>query len=94
VVVEPEWVAFFPDFVRLQGETVEAMVRAVLAGDREDIAFLAHRASGGLATMGMAWVARQSRAIEKEAHNAPLEQLGRRVESLREHLRKVRVRAP
>jgi signal transduction histidine kinase/DNA-binding NarL/FixJ family response regulator len=94
VVVEPEWVAFFPDFVRLQGETVEAMARAVLAGDREDVAFLAHRASGGLATMGMAWAARQSRAIEKEAHNAPLEQLGRRVESLREHLRKVRVRAP
>jgi two-component system, sensor histidine kinase ChiS len=92
VVVEPEWAGLFPDFVRLQSETVDGMARALLAGDREDVAFLAHRAGGGLATMGMGWAARQSRAIERDALQAPTPDLQQRIETLRQHLRRVRLK--
>jgi len=91
VGVEPDWVEFFPDFVKLQRETVEAMGRALLAGDRQEVGFLAHRAAGGLATMGMGWAARQSRAIEREAAQAAPEVLRQRIDALREHLQRVRL---
>ena len=90
VMVDPEWIEFFPDFMRSQRETVDAMARALDAGDREDVQFLAHRATGGLGTMGLAWAARQTRAVEREALHAPPEELEQRIRVLREHLRKVR----
>jgi signal transduction histidine kinase/DNA-binding response OmpR family regulator len=91
VVVDPEWLEVFPGFMRSQRETVEAMARALAAGDREDVQFLAHRAFGGLATMGLHWAARQSRVVEQEALQGGREELQRRIEALREHLRRVRV---
>ena len=91
VVVDPEWVEVFPGFMRLQRETVDAMARALSAGDREDVQFLAHRAFGGLATMGLHWAARQSRIVEQDALHGAREELERRIDALREHLRKVRV---
>jgi signal transduction histidine kinase/CheY-like chemotaxis protein len=91
VVIDPEWMEVFPGFVRSQRDTVEAMARALAAGDREDVQFLAHRASGGLATMGLHWAARHSRVVEQDALDAPPEELEERIVALREHLRKVRI---
>jgi CheY-like chemotaxis protein len=91
VVVEPAWIDIFPDFVNSQRDSVEAMARALAAGDREDVQFLAHRASGGLATMGLDWAARQCRILEREALEGPLEDLDRRILGLRQHLKNVRI---
>ncbi|MCG2593110.1 response regulator [Ramlibacter sp. XY19] len=91
VIVDPEWLEVFPGFMRSQRETVDAMARALAAGDREDVQFLAHRAFGGLATMGLHWAARQSRVVEQDALHAATEELEHRIAALREHLRKVRV---
>ena len=91
VVVDPEWLEVFPGFIRSQRETVDAMARALAAGDREDVQFLAHRAFGGLATMNLHWAARQSRVVEQDALHASSEELEHRIEALREHLRRVRV---
>ena len=91
ITVEPEWVEVFPDFVKLQRETVEAMARALAAGERQDVQFLAHRATGGLATMGLHWAARQARFVENNALEAAAEELAHRIESLLEHLGKVRI---
>lgn len=91
VVVDPEWVEFFPDLMSYQRDTVEAMARALAAGDREDLQFLAHRAKGGLATMGLDWAARQSRVLERDALTAPAPELERVVAAMREHLVKVRL---
>lgn len=91
IVVDPDWMDVFPGFVQSQRDTVEAMARALAAGDREDVQFLAHRASGGLGTMGLQWAARQCRMIERDALGVPAEALRRRIVGLREHLRNVRI---
>lgn len=91
ITVEPEWAEVFPDFVKLQRETVEAMARALAAGERQDVQFLAHRATGGLATMGLNWAARQARFVENNALEAADEELQLRIDSLQEHLGKVRM---
>ncbi|HEX7889947.1 MAG TPA: response regulator [Ramlibacter sp.] len=91
LVVDPEWMAVFPGFLRAQRDTVEAMGRALAAGDREDVQFLAHRAFGGLASMGLDWASRHSRRIERNALQSPAEDLQRLIEQLREHLRRVRI---
>jgi signal transduction histidine kinase/CheY-like chemotaxis protein len=91
IVVDPDWLEVFPSFVQSQRDTVEAMARALAAGDREDVQFLAHRASGGLGTMGLQWAARQCRMMERDALSVPADALERRIAGLREHLRKVRI---
>ncbi|WP_169420884.1 response regulator [Ramlibacter agri] len=91
VVVDPEWVEFFPDLMSYQRDTVEAMARALAAGDREDLQFLAHRAKGGLATMGLEWAARQSRLLERDALTAPATELEHIIAAMREHLVRVRL---
>jgi CheY-like chemotaxis protein len=91
LVVDPDWMDVFPGFVRSQRDTVEAMARALAAGDREDVQFLAHRAAGGLGTMGLHWASRQSRIVERDALHAPAEALESRIVAMREHLRKVRI---
>jgi signal transduction histidine kinase/CheY-like chemotaxis protein len=91
VVVDPEWMEVFPGFVRSQRDTVEGMARALEAGDREDLQFLAHRASGGLGSMGLHWAARQCRIVERDALHASSPELQRRIVALREHLGKVRI---
>lgn len=91
LVVDPEWMAVFPGFLRAQRDTVDAMARALAADDREDVQFLAHRAYGGLASMGLDWASRQSRKIERAALRLPQEELERLIEQLREHLRRVRI---
>ncbi|MDB5915313.1 MAG: hybrid sensor histidine kinase/response regulator [Ramlibacter sp.] len=91
VIVDAEWADVFPDFVRLQRDTVEAMADALAAGDREDLQFLAHRAYGGLGSMGLHWAAGQSRALEQEAPDAPIESLQGRIVALREHLGTLRI---
>jgi signal transduction histidine kinase/CheY-like chemotaxis protein len=90
VAVDADWIELFPGFLRSQRDTVEAMARALAAGDRDDVQFLAHRATGGLATMGLRWAARQCRVVEQDALRASQEQLQRCIDDLREHLRKVR----
>ncbi|QJW83395.1 response regulator [Ramlibacter terrae] len=91
VVVDPEWMEVFPGFVRSQRDTVEAMARALQTGDREDLQFPAHRATGGLGSMGLHWAARQSRIVEQDALHASSPELERRIVALREHLGKVRI---
>jgi len=91
VLVDPEWMEVFPGFVRSQRDTVEAMNRALETGDREDLQFLAHRATGGLGSMGLHWAARQSRIVEQDALHASSPELERRIVALREHLGKVRI---
>ena len=89
--VDPEWMAVFPGFLKAQRETVEAMARALTAGDREDVQFLAHRAFGGLSSMGLDWAAKQCRAVERDALQGPAPQLERRIAGVREHLARVRI---
>jgi signal transduction histidine kinase/CheY-like chemotaxis protein len=91
IVVDPDWMEVFPGFVQSQRNTVEAMAGALAAGDREDVKFLAHRAGGGLGTMGLQWASRQCRIIERDALTAPVDSLERRIVGLREHLRNVRI---
>lgn len=93
VVVDPEWAEVFPGFVRSQRETVEGMARALAAGSRDEVQFLAHRAFGGLASMGLQWAAAQCRVLESGALEAPSEELHRRIDALREHLGRVRIEA-
>lgn len=90
VAVNPEWLEFFPGFLRSQRETVESMARALAAEDRKQVQFLAHRATGGLATLGLHWAARQSREVEQGALNASAEHLQQRIVALRSHLGRVR----
>lgn len=75
VRIDPEWVGYFPEFRRIQQENVAAMARALAGEDRGQLAFVAHRAFGGLATMGLAWAAAQTRFIEENARTAPLAEL-------------------
>jgi two-component system, sensor histidine kinase ChiS len=93
IVVDPDWMEVFPGFLQSQRDTVEAMARALAAGDREDVQFLAHRAAGGLGTMGLHWASRQCRSLERDALGAAIETLERRIVALREHLRKVRIQS-
>jgi signal transduction histidine kinase/DNA-binding NarL/FixJ family response regulator len=93
VVIDPEWMDVFPGFVQKQRQTVEQMATSLAAGDRADVQFLAHRATGGLATMGLHWAARHCRFVEQRALDAPAEDLQRRIAAVGEHLGKVRVQA-
>lgn len=91
VAVDPEWMEVFPGFVRSQRDTIDAMARALGNGDREDLQFLAHRATGGLGSMGLHWASRQSRIVEQDALHASAGELLPRIEALREHLARVRI---
>ncbi|MDB5750288.1 MAG: hypothetical protein JWP65_709 [Ramlibacter sp.] len=91
VVVDPEWLEVFPGFVRSQRETIASMAAALASGDREDLQFLAHRATGGLGSMGLHWAARQSRIVEQDALHASAGELQPRIEALGEHLGRVRI---
>jgi two-component system, sensor histidine kinase ChiS len=91
VFVEREWEEVFPEFLRLQRESVDGMARALAADAREDLHFLAHRAYGGLAAMGLDWAARQSRILERDALHAAADALLPRIQALREHLATVQV---
>ena len=93
VVIDPEWMEVFPRFVQTQRKTMEQMAAALAAGDRADVQFLAHRATGGLATMGLHWAARHCRFVEQRALDAPVEDLQRRIAAVGEHLGRVRVQA-
>jgi two-component system, sensor histidine kinase ChiS len=91
VVVDAEWSEMFPEFLKLQREAVEAMATATAAGRREDLRFLAHRAYGALAAMGMDWAAGQSRSLEHDAQDAALPQLEAAIRALGEYLARVRI---
>jgi hypothetical protein len=91
--INPEWMDHFPGFLVGQRDTVEAMAQALAAGKREDLHFLAHRASGGLATMGLDWAARQCREVEHKALEGEPDAIAQRISALRDHLAKVRIEA-
>jgi signal transduction histidine kinase/CheY-like chemotaxis protein/HPt (histidine-containing phosphotransfer) domain-containing protein len=91
VVIDAEWAEVFPDFLRMQRETVDAMAGALAAGQRDQLRFLAHRAYGGLGAMGLHWAARQSRSLEHGAAQTALPELEQRVRALRAHLDRLRV---
>jgi CheY-like chemotaxis protein len=93
VVVDPDWLATFPGFVRTQSGNVEAMALALRSGDRERVRFLAHRALGSLSLMGLHWAARQCRTLEQSAEHGSSEELAQRIEALREHLSRVRAQS-
>lgn len=96
ILVDPEWKDFlsvFPEFLRTQRDTVDAMARALAAGDREEVRFLAHRIRGGLLMMGVHWAARQSRVIEQGALNAAAPEIERTILGLRDYLKRVRFAA-
>jgi CheY-like chemotaxis protein len=93
IQVDPEWKDFlnvFPEFLRTQRDTVDAMARALAAGDREEVRFLAHRIRGALLMMGVHWAARQSRAIEQRALHASAPEIERTIQGLRDYLKRVR----
>ena len=90
VRVRAEWVEIFPEFLRGQLETLDAMGRAVAAGDREQVRFLAHRAAGGLFTLKVNWAAYECRRIDEDALQAPPDDLARRIAALRRQLGTVR----
>ncbi len=89
--VDPEWLDVFPNFVTYQRETLQSMAAALAAGDRERMRFLAHRACGGLGTMGLAWASDECRRLEDDAPHGDAPDLQRRIARLREHLERVRV---
>lgn len=91
VVIDPEWAEVFPGFLKKQQEAAEAMNRALAAGDRDGLQFLAHRAFGALSAMQLHWAARQTRSLERTAPHAPLQDLKDRVQALQQHLARVRV---
>lgn len=91
LVVDPAWTAKYPGFLRAQRDTVEAMERALADGDRERLRFLAHRASGSLAMMGLDRAASENRRLQAEAPNASRESLAARIAWLREHLATLRI---
>lgn len=93
VRVNPEWVSYFPKFIRNQRDNLDTMANALSAGDRKHLAFIAHRAFGGLSAMGLSWAAGETRFIEHQALHAPADDLQRRIVALREYLGRVRCEA-
>jgi signal transduction histidine kinase/CheY-like chemotaxis protein len=94
MIVDPAWTAQYPAFVQAQRETVQAMEHALATGDRERLRFLAHRASGSLAMMGLDRAARENRRLQAEALHASREALDARLAWLRDHLQALRIAAP
>ncbi|MCM2356228.1 MAG: response regulator, partial [Arenimonas sp.] len=90
VRIEPEWAELFPEFLAAQRRTVQEMREALVAGDRERLRALAHRAAGGLALGGLRWAAAQARTLEAEAPTGDLPCLVGTVEALAAHLAVVR----
>jgi two-component system, sensor histidine kinase ChiS len=88
--IDAAWVDAFPHFLQSQRRSLDAMARALQAGDRDQVEFLAHRAIGSLSLMGLQRAARQCRIIEQGAAGAPLRDLQRRIEALGQHLARVR----
>jgi signal transduction histidine kinase/ActR/RegA family two-component response regulator len=91
VIVDPAWKDHYPAFLGAQRETVQAMESALAAGDRERLRFLAHRASGSLAMMGLDRAARENRRLQAEALHASRETLHARLAWLRDHLGALRI---
>jgi two-component system, sensor histidine kinase ChiS len=91
VIVNAEWRTVFPGFLRLQQEAAENMARALADGQRESLQFVAHRAYGALAAMGLEWASQQSRAVELHAMEGAPGDIASLIAGLREHLARVRV---
>jgi two-component system, sensor histidine kinase ChiS len=91
VVVDAEWRAVFPGFFQLQQQAAENMASALAAGRREELQFVAHRAYGALAAMGLEWASQQSRAVELNALEGAAAEIAPYIAALREHLARVRI---
>jgi two-component system, sensor histidine kinase ChiS len=89
-VIDAAWAEAFPHFLQSQRNNLEAMARAVQAGQREQVELLAHRAIGSLSLMGLHWAASQCRIIEQGAPGAAVRDLEQRIGAVREHLARVR----
>jgi HPt (histidine-containing phosphotransfer) domain-containing protein len=83
---DDEWGGMLPAFIGYQRKTLDEMAAAVAAGDRLRVQFLAHRAAGGLGMLRLEWAAEQCRGIEGQASDAPLEDLGERINAVSAHL--------
>jgi PAS domain S-box-containing protein len=92
VQVDAELLQEVPAFLDSRRRMVEAMVKALAAGDRALLHTVAHRAAGGLALFGFQWAAWRSRAISARAAGADAQSLRDDIEALREHLQAVQVR--
>jgi HPt (histidine-containing phosphotransfer) domain-containing protein len=67
------------------------MDRALAAGQREELQFVAHRAYGALAAMGLEWASAQSRAVELNALEGAPGEIASHIAALRDHLARVRI---
>ncbi|RYY95143.1 MAG: Hpt domain-containing protein, partial [Comamonadaceae bacterium] len=92
VTVDAELLEEVPAFLDSRRRMVEGMAEALVAGDRDQLRAIAHRAAGGLALFGFAWAAWQSRKVASMAAMGREEVLEAEIARLRDHLRTVRVR--
>lgn len=84
------WVDAFPGYLQAQHKTLDAIAQALAEGNRDHVRRLAHRACGALSLVSLHWAARQCRALEQGAGHDSVDDLGRRITELRDHLGKVR----
>ena len=91
VIVDAEWRAVFPGFFQLQQQAADNMASALAAGQREELQFVAHRAYGALAAMGLEWASQQSRAVELNALQGAPAEIAPTIAALRDHLARVRI---
>ncbi|HZN46454.1 MAG TPA: response regulator, partial [Ramlibacter sp.] len=91
VQVDAELLGEVPAFLDSRRRMVDAMAKALAAGDRALLHTVAHRAAGGLALFGFQWAAWRSRAISARAAGGDAQSLRDDIEALREHLQAVQV---
>jgi PAS domain S-box-containing protein len=91
VVVDAELKHALPGFLASRRELLEALARALAAGQAEPARALAHKLAGSLALYGFQWAAEQSKMIEQRAREGRLEGLAGEAAALSRYLDGVRV---
>lgn len=89
VLIDPEWMEVFPEFLRLQRAAAADMLQALGSGEREQVQFLAHKSFGALAAMGLDWASRQARKVELGALQRPQQELQATLQGLADYLGRV-----
>lgn len=92
VEVDAALVAQAPQLLMSRAQMADAMHQALVAGDRQELKALAHRAGGGLAAFGFTWAAWQCRQIEQHALHGEAAGLLAQIGRLQAHLAVVQVR--
>jgi PAS domain S-box-containing protein len=92
VDVDPDLRASLPRFFATRGALLDELRAALAAGERDAAARIAHKLAGAFALYRFAWAAAESRALQRDAAGAGLDDLERRCEALRRHLEQVRLK--